>query len=203
MSTSVRPLQIRGIIIGLGVWLAMAVVASAVGITEKLVPPAPQVVVAVLTILLLALAGFHSALRTWVRSVDLRALVELHLIRAVAGAGFLLAASRGTFPRQFAEMAGKGDIAIALGALALILAVHPSRRLGLGLYALWNTLGLLDILHVVVDASRSAMSDPAAIAPLLKLPFAMLPFCIVPILIASHVWIFQRILARWRRPEPH
>ena len=81
MPTSVRPLPIRGIIAGLAAWLALAIIASAAGITGKLVPPAPQIVVAILTILLLALAGFHSPLRTWVRSVDLRALVELHLAR--------------------------------------------------------------------------------------------------------------------------
>ena len=180
----------------MAVWLAIAVVVSALGIPQRLHPPMPQVVLAALTLGLLAVSLIHSPLRTWVLGADWRALVEIHLIRAIAGAGFLYAGSRGRFPTQFAQMAGQGDVAVAILALLVILFVSPHRSFAPWVYGIWNTLGLLDILHVVADAARSAAANEASMAQLLKPPFALLPLFVVPILIASHIWLYERI---WRR----
>jgi hypothetical protein len=49
---------------------------------------------------------------------------------------------------------------------------------------------------VVVTATRIAMADPAAMKVLLQLPFSLLPLFLVPIVIASHIWIFERLLKR-------
>jgi hypothetical protein len=186
----------------MAVWLAIVVVISGFGIPQKLQPPMPQLILAALTIILLMLSFVHSPLRTWVMEADWRALVELHLIRAFAGAGFLWAASRGRFPTQFAQMAGKGDIAVAVLGLLVILLVSPHRSYAPWIYGIWNTLGLLDILHVVADAARSANADPASMAQLLKPPFSLLPLFVVPILIASHVWLYERIYRRISAVEP-
>jgi hypothetical protein len=184
------------------VWLAIAVVVSGLGLPQKLQPPTPQLILAGLTVLLLASSFVHSPLRTWVLDADWRALVEIHLIRAVAGAGFLWAGSRGRFPTQFAQMAGQGDIAVAVLGLLVILFVSPHRSFAPWVYGIWNTLGLLDILHVVADAARSASTNPASMAQLLKPPFALLPLFVVPILIASHVWLYERIYRRVTAEEP-
>ena len=53
-------------------------------------------------------------------------------------------------------------------------------------------LGLADILFVVTNATRVALDDPAAMRPLLELPFAVLPLFLVPLSIASHVLLFVR-----------
>jgi hypothetical protein len=185
----------------MAVWLAIVVVVSGLGIPQQLHPPMPQVILVVLTLLLLGVSLMHSPLRTWVLGADWRALVEIHLIRAVAGAGFLWAGSHGRFPTQFAQMAGQGDIAVAVLALVVILFVSPHRSFAPWVYGIWNTLGFIDIVHVVVDASRSAMANPASMAELLRPPFALLPLFVVPILIASHIWLYERIVRRLRGEE--
>jgi hypothetical protein len=190
------------VLIGMAVWLAAAVIVSGLGLTQKLKPPTPQLILGALTAILLVLSFVHSPLRSWVLEADWRALVEIHLIRAVAGAGFLWAGSRGRFPTQFARMAGQGDIAVAVLALLVILLVSPHRSFAPWIYGIWNTLGLLDILHVVADAARSASANPASMAQLLKSPFALLPLFVVPILIASHVWLYERIYRRVSAEEP-
>jgi hypothetical protein len=189
------------VLIGMAVWLAIVVVVSSVGIPQKLQPPVPQVILVALTLLLLVVSVVHSPLRTWVLGADWRAIVEIHLIRAVAGAGFLWAGAHGRFPTQFAQMAGQGDVAIAVLALLIILFVSPHRTFAPWVYGIWNTLGLLDVLHVVFDATRRAMANPASMAELLKPPFALLPLFVVPILIASHIWLYERIFRRIRGDE--
>jgi hypothetical protein len=51
-------------------------------------------------------------------------------------------------------------------------------------------------MFVVVTAARIALADPPAMAQLLRAPFALIPLFLVPIVIASHVWIFERLLRR-------
>jgi hypothetical protein len=93
-------------------------------------------------------------------------------------------------------MAGYGDIAVAVLALAMILLVSPERSSAPLLYVIWNTLGLIDIMLVVITAARMAMSNAPAMAQLLKPSFAIIPLFLVPIVIASHIWIFERLLRR-------
>jgi hypothetical protein len=183
------------------VWLAIVAIVSFMGIPQRMVPPKPQIVLVVLTVLLLAASWLYWPLRSWVLTCDWRAIVEIHLIRLIAGAGFLYAGSKGKFPTQFSTMAGWGDIAVALLGLLLILLVAPHRSFAPWAYGIWNTLGLLDILHVVMDASRNAMADRYSMAELLRPPFVFLPLFIVPILIASHIWLYERIVHRARGLE--
>lgn len=184
------------ILAGMGVWLAAAVVIGALGIPQRLQPPMPQIILGLLTLLLILVSMIHGPLRSWVLTCDWRALVELHLIRAVAGAGFLWAGAHGRFPQQFAKMAGYGDIGVAVLGLLLILFVSPHLGVAPWVYGIWNTLGLLDVLHVVMDAGRRAAADPASMATILKPPFVLLPLFVVPILIASHIWLYERVFRR-------
>lgn len=189
------------ILIGLVVWLAVVSIAGVAGLPQKLITPAPQLILAVLTIVLLLASAFYRPLRSWVLESDWRALVEIHLVRLIAGAGFLLAGSRGKFPEQFANMAGKGDIAVAILGLFVILLVAPHKSYAPFVYGLWNLLGLVEILRVIMEASRLDLADHLAMSELLRMPFVLLPFFVVPILIASHIWLFERIFKRWRGSE--
>ena len=60
------------------------------------------------------------------------------------------------------------------------------------LFAVWNALGLADILLVVVTATRIALHSPEDIRALLVFPMSLVPTFMVPLIIASHV------LAIWR-----
>jgi len=149
------------------VWLAIAVALGAAGAFRELRPPAPQLVLGGLTLLVLLAAGLVAPLRRWVSTVDVRALVALHVTRIVAGGWFLVLYGRGELPYAFAVPGGVGDIVVGLLALGLVVAVEPLTVSGRRAYAVWNVLGLIDILYVVATAVRIATRDPEAMARVL------------------------------------
>lgn len=182
------------------VWLIAMVALGAAGVFEPLRPPAPQAILITLTALTLLATVVIAPLRRWTRTVDPRVLVVLHLTRVLAGGWFLVLYQRGELPYAFAVPGGIGDIVVGGLALLLLAEIVPSAGRGRRLYAIWNVLGLADILFVVATATRIAVGDPGALAPLLRLPLSVLPTWLVPLIIASHI-----VLAvRWSRPrEPN
>jgi hypothetical protein len=180
-------------------WLLIALVLGASGHVATWRPPVPQMVLAGLTVLLLAAVVALSGFRAWLGTLDLRWLVALHLTRFV-GIYFLVLYYRdGALPYAFAVPGGWGDILVATLALGLVAAIREleARR---GLVGVWNTLGLIDILFVVATASRLALADPDSMNALLRLPLSLLVTFLVPLIIASHVVVFWRIA---RRPDAH
>jgi hypothetical protein len=173
-------------------WLAGAIALGASGRLDSLRPPAPQIVVLVLTAVVLAACAFVPAVRAWVFGVDLRILVALHLVRFV-GAYFIVLFRQGQLPFLFAVPGGWGDILAASFAAALLAAgapTTPTRRVA---YAVWNGLAFLDLLFVVTTAARLGIADPGSMRALLRLPLSLLPTFLVPLLIASHVVIAIRL----------
>jgi hypothetical protein len=63
---------------------------------------------------------------------------------------------------------------------------------------MWNTLGMVDIVFVVLTAARLALAEPESMAALLRFPLNLVPMFLVPLIIASHVLLFVR-LGRWQR----
>jgi len=174
-------------------WFAIALVAGASGAPARLQPPVPQLMVLVLTLALIVAERRSPVVNEHVASVRTRVLVSFHLVRFV-GIAFLALTARGVLPAAFAVPAGWGDIGVAtLAALLLVAGGDPRgpRRL---LWITWNALGLLDLVFVVVSAGRQALADPGSIAGMVRLPMVLLPLFLVPILLATHVWIFRRLL---------
>lgn len=184
-------------------WLVVAVVAGGEGWLEALRPPAPQLVLVLLTAGALVAALKVPAVRAWAGSIDLRYLVGLHLARFV-GAYFLALYRRGELPYAFAVPGGWGDILVASLALILLMWGPPTGSQRRRAYRAWNLLGLADILLVVATAARLGIADPDAMRPLLRLPLSLLPTFLVPLVITSHVVIARRLSARRvRTPEHH
>jgi hypothetical protein len=157
------------------------------------VASAPMVAVTVwgLTGLALLACWKIPSVRAWSFAVDLRVLIALHLIRFIAGICLLLDSRAGKLSSVFAQLAGPGDIIVAIAA-AIILAV-PSRFRSRGLVFMWNLIGLVDILLVVADALIIGLHDWPSMAPLRELPLSLLPTFVVPLVIVSHVLIFVRL----------
>ena len=181
------------------VWLGGAAALGAAGVFEPLRPPAPQAILVTLTVLTLLATAVIAPLRRWTATVDPRVLVVLHVTRVLAGGYFLVLYRRAELPYAFAVPGGIGDIVVGALALWLLIAVAPATARGRRLYAVWNVLGLIDILFVVATATRIALGDPGALAPLLRLPLSVLPTWLVPLIIASHVILAVR-LTRPREP---
>lgn len=181
-----------------GIWLLLALAAGASGLTARLVPPFPQVILMGLVIIQLLLFAILKSFRIWCMTVDLRALVLFHITRFV-GIYFLILYSEGRLPYAFAVPGGWGDIAVAVYAVLIVVFVKPEGKAGWAVYLLWNLLAFADILFVVVTAARLAFSDPASMGELLRLPLALLVTFVVPVIIFTHIVIFARLFKSSKR----
>jgi hypothetical protein len=176
------------------VWFLIVLAAGASGRVAMLHPPMPQLILVALTLTLIVLERSVPTLRTLIDGLDPRSLVAIHLTRFV-GIVFLIDARRGVLPDAFALPAGWGDITVATLAVLLLTtgdATSPGRRKW---FLIWNGLGLLDLMAVVVNAARIAMANPPSMKAMLHPPLNLLPHFLVPILLASHVWLFRRLRA--------
>jgi hypothetical protein len=177
------------------VWLAVAALLAALGIFAELKPPAPQAMILALSLIAWLATRRVAPLRAWSDAIDPRVLVAPHLVRAAAGARFLQLSSRGELPSGFAVPAAWGDIAVAVVAAMLLCAGAIRSRDHARAWLVWNVLGLVDILLVIVNAARFWTADPGSMAPMLRLPLALLPSFLVPIILVTHALFFSRLAA--------
>lgn len=213
----------RRILLILAVWLLAATAAGGSGLWLRLPTPLAGSTLWLLVAALLLAWWRSPALAGWLREVDSRVLVLVHVTRLV-GIWFLVLFQRGRLPFAFATPGGYGDILAAVGALVAIAALSvPVRarterppapgvgspdRLARGtvtgwrraVLLLWNAFGLLDLLYVVGTAVRFALTRPAEIVELRELPLCLLPTFLVPILMFTHLVLFARFGPRRRLP---
>jgi hypothetical protein len=180
------------------VWFGAAIAAGHFLVLQRIPPFAVQGIIFGLTAVLV-LAYFRIApLRAWVDSLDLRLLVLVHVTRFV-GIYFLVLYQRDELPRAFAVPGGVGDIIVATMALPVALApleAGPRRRA----IVIWNVVGFVDILLVVITAARINLTSPGELRALTHLPLSLLPTLLVPVIIATHIIIFART-ARSQTPS--
>ena len=182
------PLLVR---ICLWAWFLAAILAGNYRLLQRLPMPAVQGVLFGLTAILLLLYFRIGALRGWIDRLDLRSLVLLHVTRFV-GFYFLLLYHRGELPYEFAVPGGWGDILVA--ALALLVVFWPmSDALRRRALTIWNVIGFVDILMVVITAGRIGLATPWRMLALTVLPLSLLPTFLVPLIIATHVIIYLRL----------
>jgi hypothetical protein len=193
--TNPRPSSIP-FVLAMLVWFGLACLAGVSGRVASLTPPQPQLMIAALSVLLLVSGWALPGLRAWLRQVNLRGFVAFHVTRFV-GIVFLLMSERGELSPEWALPAGWGDIAVATGALLIaVLLPRPDSRPDI--VRLWNLIGLIDIVAVVVTAARIGMREPQALAPLLAFPMSLVPTFVVPVVFATHCWMALRLQPRAR-----
>lgn len=180
-------------------WFGAAAWVGYARLLQRLPPASVQVILFALTGGCLFAYFRLAAVRNWVNGLDIRALVLLHVSRFV-GFYFIALYLRSELPRAFAVPAGIGDIIVAIGAIVVGLwPFEPSARLRA--IAIWNVVGLFDILMVVVNAMRINLSAPGELRALTRLPLSLLPTFLVPLIIATHVILFVRVLQPPSRPD--
>jgi hypothetical protein len=179
----------------LGAWICIAAGAGAAEWLERANAAVVAGIVWTLTALTLLACWKLPTLKRWAMKVELRWLVLLHLTRFV-GFYFFFLCSRGKLPFAFAAPAGWGDIIVAALAV-LLLALSDARKRSM--LIIWNTIGLTDILFVVMTARRLGLEDWQAMHALREFPLSLLPTFLVPLIIVSHVLIFFRA-ARLKSP---
>ncbi|MGH7546857.1 MAG: hypothetical protein ACREMM_01625 [Gemmatimonadales bacterium] len=183
-------------------WLGLAVLAGATGFLARLPFPGPQLIILTLLVATLVAGTSVRALRAWIDALPLRVLVGIHAIRFI-GITFLVLAARGHIAPVFAARAGWGDIATAALAIGLVASGDPFTRGRRLLYHAWNAFGLADLVVAGETATAVVLHGATpGMAPLLTLPLSLVPTFFVPLLMASHVFIFRRLLAAGRQDRP-
>ena len=180
------------------IWFVLAALAGATGLVVRAPFPLPQLTIVALVVFTISVTTGRSSVRAWIDGLSLRALMAVHAVRFV-GIVFLVLAARGELAQVFADRAGWGDIATAAVALALIGLgdpVTPGRR---AIIHLWNVFGFLDLLVAVGTATWVTLRGiTPGVTPLLSFPLSVVPLFFVPILMAGHVIIYRRLVARGR-----
>jgi hypothetical protein len=174
-------------------WFGVAIAAGHFFVLQR-IPPVALPGLAVALAVLLSLIYFRSAaVRTWVDSIDLRALVLLHTARFF-GAYVLFLYQRGDLPRAFALPGGVSDLIIAMMALPVALAPlgDESRRRAI---VIWNVVGFVGLLLTLTSAARINLAGPFELRALTYLPLSLFPTFLMPLMIAIHVVIFSRTKA--------
>jgi hypothetical protein len=131
--------------------------------------------------------------RQLVQAVPLEHITLIHTLRAVIGSGFLGLYALGYLPRGFALEAGLGDIAIGLTAIPVALALRGRAKYALILAALWNVLGVLDLLN----ALRLGVGELIAFTTGTQTPLliGIVPLLAVPLYVIWHVYSLRLL---WR-----
>jgi hypothetical protein len=187
----------KSVVLVLAAWLCFATAAGIAGWLENAKAPVVAGLVWTLTALALLACWKVRTLQRWTMEVEVRWLVLLHLTRFV-GFYFFLLCRRGELPFAFAAPAGSGDIIVA--ALAVLLLALSGARNWTGLI-IWNTVGLIDILFVVMMALRLGLVDWRSMHALREFPLSLLPTFLVPLIIVSHILIFLRAAKLKNKPS--
>lgn len=185
---AVRGPGTRNVLLILAAWLCLASGVGVAGWLERVNAPAIAGLIWIMTALGLVACWKVPTLQGWARRVELRWLVLLHLTRFV-GFYFFFLCSRGELPFAFAAPAGWGDIIVAALAV-LLLALSGTRNWKM--LVIWNTIGLTDILFVVLTALRLGLGDWQSMHALREWPLSLLVTFVVPLIIVSHILIFWR-----------
>ncbi len=185
-----------GAAVFLTLWFLSAVWIGATGTFYLATPIEVAITVWIGCILLLAGVWRIGVARAWAMGASVRWLLAPHLVRFV-GLAFLVLHARGELPFSVGMVGGIGDVAIAIGASALML--DPDARW----IKWWNVAGLVDILSVVVSVFREGLREPQSVAVIREFPLSLLPTFFVPLIIATHGIIFARLRSdRGRREAP-
>jgi hypothetical protein len=171
-------------------WFSAAVAAGHFLLLRRMPPLAlPALTLALAALLVVAYLRIR-ALREWVDDLQLRSLVLVHVSRFI-GIYLLVLYQRGELPRAFAVPAGIGEIVVATMALPVVFAPIEAASRARAI-AIWNVVGLVDLLLVMVTTARLISTGPAELRLLTQLPLCLLPTLLLPLLLATHVVIFVR-----------
>lgn len=179
----------------LAIWFITVFAIGAVGafVTPPGRPPVRIALGVGLPILMfVGLLASSRGFRDFVLRLDLPLITAVQAWR-VAGFVFIALYTYNLLPGAFAWPAGIGDIVI--GALAPWMALALMRRkdfLTSKAFALWNYLGIADLVLAVTIGATESMLATGAIGeittkPMSQLPLVLIPAFLVPLFIMLHV----------------
>ena len=197
-----RTVSILGIV--LFGWLGLAVFLGWQGIFRSALSQLVPFIALAISIPILVGALFIGAskqVREIIEAIPQSQLVAFQFYR-VLGVTFLVLYAAGQLPGVFALPAGWGDLIV--GLTALLVGARAARSGNDPLVALWNWLGIIDLLIAVATGFLSAPS-PLQIfsldAPNVLIgsfPLVMIPIFAVPLSIVLHLASLSKIRSAHR-----
>ncbi len=172
-------------------WGAAATLVLLSGIPSHTAPGVIPAIVFILAAALIVALGRVPTLRNAMATVPTPWLIGFHGFRLIGGS-FLWYAAQGRLPALFANAAGWGDVATAVGALSLLAF---RQRVSRGLLWAWNAFGTLD-LFVAVGTAGLLTFQGASMIEMTHLPLGLIPLWAVPLMLAGHAELFRRV-RRW------
>jgi hypothetical protein len=183
-----------GIGIVLAAWLVLVVLAGLAGafVSPVGVPPV-RIAIAVSAPPLAFFVGIliSRRVREAVLTADLRWITAIQAWR-FAGFGFLALYAYGVLPGSFAWPAGLGDMAIAITAPWVLLALLRRPAFATSwTFVLWNALGILDLIAAITTGTTSSalatgVAGEISARPMAELPLVLIPAYFVPIFFMLH-----------------
>jgi hypothetical protein len=191
--------------LGLFLWFLAMLAAGLAGVFSRgdpASPPIPLGAVALAPVLaFLAALSASSAVRRFVRSLDLRILTLAQTPRVIGGV-FLLLWAAGRLPAGFALPAGLGDLFVGVTAPLVASFVVPRLPARRRLYVAWVAFGILDLVVAVTSGvlysptSAGLLAGPVTTQPMGTLPLSLIPTFLVPLAVILHVAALHLVLAR-------
>ena len=135
-----------------------------------------------------------------VQKTNVKFLLAIHILRIPVEIVLYLLFSIGKVPELMTFSGWNFDILIGMSAFVLlILWVIFKRKIHAPLFVVWNYIGILFLLFIVIIA---ILSSPLPIQQLafdqpnvavLEFSYCLLPTCVVPIVLMSHLLILKRL----------
>jgi hypothetical protein len=179
-------------------WFLAALAGSLLGVFDS--APRPPIVLGLavtVPVVLFELCYLtFPRFQQFVASLNLRALTLAQTGR-IAGIVFLILHSQGALPGAFALPAGWGDIAI--GITAPLVAWYWKPPFPRTAFAVWNVLGILDLVMAV---SLGVLSSPTILGVLAgegstrimgQFPLSLIPTFFVPLFLIFHLIALSRV----------
>ena len=186
-------------------WFLLVAGGSALGVFQGH-PSRPPLILGtavILPVLVFVSAWSGSArFRRFILSMAIRATAFAQIGRILGGV-FLILYAQGVLPGIFAFPAGLGDVAIGLTAPLIAWMLVARTRLRLGILALWNVLGLLDLIMAVslgILTSQSTLGILAGAttsAAVVTFPLSLIPTFLVPFYLILHLIALGQVRRHW------
>lgn len=187
--TSFHP---KGLLLAIAVLATAVTIASLSGVLMKLPPQTtPALIWAPIMVGLFACSRFRDT-RSYMLSIPLVLIVVLQSLRAPVGVWFLFQEASGALPSSFASLAGWGDLAYGLVNIGMLISWQALPR-SRTLFAIWNVVGLIEILSVNISAMRIILTTDNG--PAMRETMTSFPTVWIPLLLASSL--------HYRQPYSH
>jgi hypothetical protein len=148
---------------------------------------------AFLLFLVVAKTKFYNSI---LENSPIESLVKLHIFRLI-GVFFILLAVHNTLPKQFAFIAGLGDIITAITSIFVAKSIQNKENYAKKLTTAWNIFGTIDILFTAIAANVitkfSIDNGTMGVDTLAMFPFCLIPAYAPPTILFLHWTIYQKL----------